>query len=147
LGRLFQAIKEILKSNGRFVGVIMPGYCLWEIFYFLCKGQIKKAFRRKFPGPVPVKVGGTVVNTWYYSPGKIKKLARDFKIITIRPVGLFLPPTFLEVFFHKKKGLLKLLGLIEKIFHKLNIFAKVSDHFLFDLKSKNFRSQFKNKML
>jgi ubiquinone/menaquinone biosynthesis C-methylase UbiE len=134
MARLFRVIKQILKPRGRFVGVIMPRYCLWEIIYFSLKGERKKAYRRKSPGPVSVNLDGTAVNTWYYSPSMIKKMASEYETIDIRPVGLFLPPSFLEGFFLTKKQLLKLLGIFEKIFNKLNIFAGVSDHFLFDLK-------------
>jgi ubiquinone/menaquinone biosynthesis C-methylase UbiE len=134
LSSLFQAVKVILKPGGRFVGVIMPAYCLWEIFYFTLKGQWKTAFRRKVKGPVSVSLGGTKVNTWFYSPGSIKKIAREFEIIAIRPVGLILPPSFLEGFFRRKKKLLKLFNLIDRILGRSRLFAGISDHFLFDLK-------------
>ena len=54
LERLFKTVKEILKPQGRFVGVVMPRYCFWEIFYFTLKGQWNKVFRRKSKGPVIV---------------------------------------------------------------------------------------------
>jgi len=134
LSGLFEAVKAILKPGGRFVGVIMPAYCLWEIFYFTLKGQWKKALRRKVEGPVSVSIAGTTVNTWFYSPGQIKKMARELEIIAIRPVGLILPPSFLEGFFYKRKKLLKFLNSSEKIFGKFSLFSRFSDHYLFDLR-------------
>jgi ubiquinone/menaquinone biosynthesis C-methylase UbiE len=130
----FQAVRVILKPGGRLVGVIMPRYCSWEIIYFSLKGKWNKIFRRNTPGPVPVNVAGTSVNTWYYSPKMIKKMADEFEIIAIRPVGLFLPPSFLERFFQRKKRLLKILNMLDRIFGRSSFFAGVSDHFLFDLK-------------
>ena len=136
LRRLFKAVKETLKPRGRFVGVVMPGYCLWEIFYFLMKGQWKKAFRRNKKGPVSIDLQGVPVDTWFYSPKKVKQMAGDLKIVAIRPVGLILPPSFLEGFFHKRKNLLKTLGQAEKVFGNFRVFAGISDHFLFDMKKK-----------
>lgn len=136
LERLFKAVKEILKPQGRFVGVIMPRYCLWEIFYFSIKGRWNKVFRRKKSEPVPVNFQGVQVDTWYYSPKKIRSLAGIMKIVAIRPVGLVLPPSFLEGFFHNRKMLLKMLDRVEKIFARIPVFAAVSDHFLFDMKKK-----------
>lgn len=39
---LFQAVKVILKPRGRFVGVVMPGYCLWKFFISHLKDNGKK---------------------------------------------------------------------------------------------------------
>lgn len=134
LERLFKAVKETLKPQGRFVGVIMPRYCLWEIFYFSLKGKWKKVFRRNKKGPVSVNLKGGAVDTWFYSPKMIKRMAGDMSIVAIRPVGLVLPPSFLEGFFHKRKMLLKMLDQVEKVAARIPVFAAVSDHFLFDMK-------------
>jgi hypothetical protein len=134
LGRLFKAVKETLKPQDRFVGVIMPWYCLWEIFYFSMKGRWKKVFRRNKNGPVSVNLRGVSIDTWFYSPKKVRRLSGDMEIVAIRPVGLVSPPSFLEGFFHKRKMLLKILGKAEKVFARIPVFAGVSDHFLFDMK-------------
>ena len=119
--KLFQAVKEILKPRGRFVGVIMPAYCLWEMFYFSLKGQWKKAFRRNKRGPVSIDLQGVPVDTWFYSPKKVKQMAGDLKIVAIRPVGLILPPSFLEGFFHKRKKLLKTLLILDLLHLKISL--------------------------
>ena len=133
LERLFKTVKEILKPQGRFVGVIMPRYCLWEIFYFTLKGQWNKVFRRKREGPVTVMLQEVPVKTWYYSPKQIKNMKGEMEIVAIRPVGLLLPPSFLEDFFKNKKKLLKFLFGVEKIVSRMPFFAGLSDHFLFDM--------------
>jgi SAM-dependent methyltransferase len=130
---LIKAVKQTLKPGGRFVGVIMPRYCLWEILYFSLKGRFKKVFRRKKSGPVEVMLGAVPVKTWYYSPKQIKRLAVDMEMVAIRPIGLALPPSGLESFFRTRKRTLKFLWQLEKKIGSTPFLAGVSDHFLFDM--------------
>ena len=39
LETLFLHLIPLLKPGGRFIGVVMPRYCLWEIIYFAYKGR------------------------------------------------------------------------------------------------------------
>jgi len=131
--KIFSNINGILKPGGRFVGVIMPHYCLWEIIYFSYKRQWKRVFQRAEKKAVEVDLSGEKVATWYYSPGQIRNLANKFKLRGIIPIGIFLPPSFLEKFFKKKKIFLNTLDIIETILAHLPFLASVSDHFLFDV--------------
>jgi len=133
LERLFKAVKETLKPGGRFVGVIMPRFCLWEMVYFFLKGRFREAFRRKGSGPAEVTLQGVPVKTWYYSPKQIKRLAGNMEMVAIRPIGLALPPSGLESFFKNRKRVLKFLFWLEKMIGRNAFFARISDHFLFDI--------------
>jgi SAM-dependent methyltransferase len=133
LERLFKAVEEILKPGGRFVGVIMPRFCLWEMVYFFLKGRFREAFRRKGCGPAEVALQGVPVKTWYYSPKQIKRLAGNMEMVAIRPIGLALPPSGLESFFKNRKRVLKFLFRLEKMIGRNAFFAWISDHFLFDM--------------
>jgi ubiquinone/menaquinone biosynthesis C-methylase UbiE len=132
---LFEAVNMILKPGGRFIGVIMPRYCLWEIFYFSLKGKWKKALRRNKKGPAKVWLGGIYIDTWFYSPRKIKNLSAYYRIKAIRPVGIILPSSFMEGFFKKRIFLMKMLYRAEKAFASITALAGLSDHFLFDLEN------------
>jgi hypothetical protein len=80
---------------------------------------------------------GTQLKTWYYRPSQVKRWSRDnFKFIASRPVGITLPPSYLETFFSKRKNFLMQLSGWEKRLHSLSILSGMSDHYVIDLQLK-----------
>jgi hypothetical protein len=117
--------------------VIMPRYCLWETSYFLIKLKFKKAFRRYNDAGTIAKLNGIEFRTFYYTPNQMKKLFRKyFDVINIKPVGFFIPPSYLEKFFSPKVKTFSLLKKMENIFLNQSVLAGFSDHFLIDLQLK-----------
>jgi hypothetical protein len=137
LQRVFNDIFTILKPGGRFIGVIMPRYCLWEVIFFSYKLRWKRIFQRAKKGPVDVNLADERVMTWYYSPHQIRKTGKGYKIIKIQPIGIVIPPSFLEKFFRNKKKLLNTLDSMESFLEYFPFLSSVSDHFLFDLERRN----------
>lgn len=129
---LLEGVHHRLKPNGRFVAVIMPKYCLWELFYFLIKLVPRKAFRRFSKQPAIATVYGHEVKTWYYNPATIKKALTPFhSIMGMVPIGFWLPPSYLEPFFNRWPGLLSALNSFEKWLNH-SLLSSFSDHFLVD---------------
>ncbi len=127
-----ERLPKMIKPNGYFVGVIMPTFCAWETFYFLLKFRFRAAFRRLGKGPLSAPLGdGAFQDTWYYSPRKVRNhlLARNTKT-EVRPIGFFLPPSYLDPFFRKRHKWLKRLTAWEYRVSKRSSFASRSDHFL-----------------
>jgi ubiquinone/menaquinone biosynthesis C-methylase UbiE len=137
LKKLFDRIPGILSPGGRFVGVIMPKFCLWESFYFLSKFQFKNIFRRCTTKSVDAALQGTIIKTWYYRPSQVKKWAAGkFSIVEIKPVGIALPPSYLQNFFSKRRRFLWRLNRMEKKLDTWSFLSGISDHYLIDLKLK-----------
>lgn len=135
--RLLQKLPFLLLPKGRFIAVIMPRVCLWESFYFLLKFRFRQAFRRLSRGSVIADLQGTTVKTWYYSPGQIKKwAATHFKPAGLKPIGIALPPSYLENFFSGKRRMLSLLNGAEKRLNKLRFLSRFADHYIIDLQLK-----------
>src|SRR5690349_668581 len=129
LQKLLQKIPRILSPGGRFVGVIMPKFCAWETLYFSLKFQFKKAFRRWTTKEVMADLQGAFVKTWYFSPRQLKKWAESkFKLMAIKPIGIALPPSYLESFFSRKKRLLKGLHGVEKKLNRFGSLSGAADH-------------------
>lgn len=121
---------SLLKSKGKMALVIMPKFCIWERFYFTLKGEFRKAKRRNTTKVVLANVEGVKVPTWYYNPKELVSLASNqYKIIAIKPIGLKIPPSYLEPFFKNIRGFLKMLIWAEKLFSN-RFWAKYSDHYL-----------------
>ena len=135
--KLPEVIRNLLELNGRIVLVIMSKYCIWETIYFLMKFNFNNAFRRYSDEGTTAKLNESDLKTYYYTPKKIRDIFKEyFDVIAIKPVGIAIPPSYLEKFFATKRRALNFLAKIERLFEN-NIFtAKFSDHFLIDLQVK-----------
>lgn len=130
-------LSRLLNVNGRLIMIIMPRYCLWETSYFLTKLKLKKAFRRYNNDGTIAKLNGIEFRTFYYTPNQMKKIfGKYFDVINIKPVGFFIPPSYLENFFIPKVKTFNLLKKMEKIFSNKRVLGGFSDHYLIDLKVK-----------
>lgn len=130
-------LQKALKPGGRFICVIMPRVCIWESLYFGAKLRPKAAFRRQSKEPLAVPLGqGHTQLTWYYGPRQLRRsFAPHLKLTTRRPIGFFLPPSYLDPFFVKRPGFLAWLGRMEKRVANWGMLAGYSDHCLVDFTS------------
>jgi hypothetical protein len=136
LQKLFDKIPSILSPEGRFVAVIMPKFCLWESVYFFLKFQFSNIFRRWTKKSVDAGLEGMQVKTWYYSPSQIKAWSPKFSAVKSKPIGLALPPSYLQKFFSKHKRFLIRLNSLEKKLNTWSSLSGMADHYLIDLKLK-----------
>jgi ubiquinone/menaquinone biosynthesis C-methylase UbiE len=135
LQTLIARLPTILNPGGRFVGVVMPKFCAWETVFFLLRCQFKKAFRRLTNKQGFSDLHGPNLKTWYYHPSQLTAWSREhFKVISLRPIGLALPPAYLERFFSVRKRWLLRLNKIEKKLSKSSLFSGMADNFIIDLK-------------
>jgi SAM-dependent methyltransferase len=134
--QFFKNVLPLLSEKGKLILVIMPKHCLWERIYFSLKKEFKKAKRRQTNGFIEANVDGVNVKTWYYNPHDITNLSHSaFKVNTIKPIGLTIPPSYLEHSFLGSKFCLSIFRVLDSIFtHKR--FAKYADHFLMELELK-----------
>lgn len=124
-------IKSLLKPNGQFMAVVMPTFCLFESLYFLAKLSPKKAFRRLSKIPSLANVSGTVVKTWYYNPSFfVKKMASNFVAAKLKPIGFFIPPSYLEPLAQKFPKSFDFLSKMEQKIASIQSLSYLSDHFL-----------------
>jgi ubiquinone/menaquinone biosynthesis C-methylase UbiE len=137
LQKLLKKIPSILEPGGRLVAVVMPKRCLWETFHFLLKFKFTRAFRRWTDKEVQADLDNATFKTWYYQPARIKKWASSaFGVINKIPVGITVPPGFLERYFSRRKRTLFRLYSLEKKLSHFSFLAGLSDHYIIDLQLK-----------
>ncbi len=137
LKTLSTQLHGITNAGATIALVIMPKKCWWEKFYFMLKGSKKTGRRRRQVSPLDVNVNGNSQLVWYYNPVEIEKaFSAAFTKLYTRPVGLFLPPSYMEGYFSRKKGMLKILYGLEKLFGGFSFLSAYADHFLIVLKRK-----------
>ena len=136
LEKFFQNTTSILSEKGKIILVIMPKDTLWEQVYFLAKAQFSMAFRRKKEN-IFANVEGENVPTYYYNPKDIVNLAQyNFDLVALKPIGFFIPPSYLEPFFKNKKGVLQFLNRLENRTKNWSFLSKHADHYIITLQKR-----------
>ncbi|NRD24319.1 class I SAM-dependent methyltransferase [Winogradskyella litoriviva] len=132
----FETATHLLHPNGKIVLVIMPKHCLWEQAYFSLKGNFKNAKRRKTSESTIANVDGVNVETWYHNPEEIISITKLlFKIEKVKPIGLSIPPSYLENSFLSKQPLISVFKAIDNTITN-SFWAKYADHYLIELTKK-----------
>lgn len=126
---------QLLNPNGRMIVVMFSTCCMWEIIYYTLKLKWGTAWRR-FKSFGQFKVRESEQTIWYYSIRKFKKLVSShYQVEYVKPIGLFVPPSYLENFFSTKPRLLNLLASLDSYF-RWPIVAPLSDHYLIDIRKR-----------
>lgn len=132
LKELGKQLFGLTENNATVAFVVMSTNCWWETLYFFFK-RIKR--RRQMR--TMATMNGTAFPVWYYSPKQLEKLFSPyFKKVYQKPVGLFIPPSYLNNFFLQKRFLLKCLSVLEAMFGSFNFLANNADHYLMVFKKK-----------
>ncbi len=135
LKNLFDNLAAQLNPGGRLIAVVMPKYCLWESLYFIFKFRFTQAFRRWTNDKIDVNLNDVKISTWYYNPSTIQKWSqKKLKQIDCLPIGLLLPPTYMERFFLNRMKTLKRLSYLDTKLNRFSFLSPLADHYLIDLK-------------
>ena len=135
---LSNELHDMLEIDGRMIFVVMGRKCIWENIYFRLKGKKKDANRRRESSPAAANVGSSKLMTWYYSPTELSALLQpSFEIKKIKPVGLFIPPSYFEDKLKEKNFLKKTLLFLEQTFQNFSAFSNFADHYLIEFRKLN----------
>lgn len=136
LNIFFKKAHTLLSPEGTIMAILMPKYCIWEIIYFIAKGKLKQAFRRTKKDGIPVVLNSEICQTWYYNPKSVKTISKPyFKSKKVIPIGIAIPPSYLEDSFLTKRPWFSVLLLKEKLL-SFSFLSKFSDHYLIELQKK-----------
>lgn len=138
LSKLSGTFNNLLNPGGKLIFVLMGRFCFMETAYFLFKGKFKNAFRRKGKKPVKAMLDKKVcIDTWYYSAKEIHTIFFDnFQPRKKIPVGIFVPPSYLDAIFRRKKTVLNFLARMDSMLAHVNLLSSWSDHYLIELEKK-----------
>jgi SAM-dependent methyltransferase len=94
---LITNLRPVIRPNGYLFLVIMGRWCAWEITWHLLHGQPSTAFRRLRRGGTLTRVGAAIMRVYYPSTAELRRaFAPQFRLRRVRPLGNFLPPSYLE---------------------------------------------------
>ena len=129
-------IFSCISYKGQLAFVIMGKKCVWENFFYYWQKDARFKRRNSRQG-LETQINGAEFLTYYYSPKDISSFfTNDFNTIKIRPIGLFIPPSYLNSYFLDKRFLLRILNALENVFGNFSLFANYADHYLIILEKK-----------
>lgn len=129
LARLSQALQQLLTDDGYIAAVIFGKYCWWETCYYLLKGDRRNAFRRWTHQPVLARLTATVSQpVFYYSVRRFVQGLPSFSLLAKKPVGLFIPPSYMEHNMRRNKRVFDFLVKLERLVQPGALCSALADH-------------------
>lgn len=126
---------DLTSNQADLVFVIMGTNCTIEKLYFLLKGNKEKAYRRQQKNGVETNINNQLFLTYYFTPKQIKEIFKShYTVQKVKPIGLFIPPSYLEPFIKKHKVLFKILVTLDTIFSRFSVLSNNADHYMIHLK-------------
>jgi ubiquinone/menaquinone biosynthesis C-methylase UbiE len=115
LSRQFNAL---LRPGGHLAVVVFGKYCAWDVLYYLLKANTQQAFRRFTNKQVQVPLTASVQQpVYYYSPRCFARYMRPLQLVQQKPVGLFIPPSWMKGYMQQHPRLFNRLVQLENNIH------------------------------
>ncbi len=121
-----------IRRGGMIVASVIGRVCPWELSLYLARGDWSRALVRFRGGLVPVPLDGRQVWTRYYSPGRFARTFADagFSLVSLRALGLFTPPPYLQAFADRHPALVTALQQVDDVVGGWPGARTWGDHFL-----------------
>jgi SAM-dependent methyltransferase len=129
-------IADRLKPGGVLVASVIGRICPWEIALYVARGNVARAVVRFRRGLVPVPLDEGTVWTQYFSPREFETIfaAAGFTPVSLRALGLFVPPPYLHAFADRHRALVEGLQRVEDRCGGWPVLRGWGDHFLIVLR-------------
>jgi ubiquinone/menaquinone biosynthesis C-methylase UbiE len=120
----------LLPPGASLIICMSTKFCVFEILWFLFRGNLKKALRRT-SGRATAYVGGLPVSLRYFTITQLRELFLPWFVLrSFVGVGVAIPPTFAESWISKHPHILKLLEVIDRKIYRLPGLRVLGDHIL-----------------
>ncbi|HET9825582.1 MAG TPA: class I SAM-dependent methyltransferase [Chitinophagaceae bacterium] len=120
---------QLLDKAGYLAVVVFGKHTWWETFYYLLKGSPTKAFRRWNNQINLVRLKENIYQpVYYYSTTKLAKLFSPLQLEEKKPVGLFVPPAYLDGAMKKRPRFFDWLVRFENKTKKFPFGSSLADH-------------------
>lgn len=126
---------KLLKPKGLLVMILLGKKCFLENLYFLLRFNFKKLNRRKQATEAYLS-HNNFITTWYYNYQEMAKIFNLFQLKQKKPIGLFIPPSYLEPLIQKNKLLLPIIKRLENAIGNISFLTNYSDHIYIEMKLK-----------
>jgi SAM-dependent methyltransferase len=132
LRRLALDLATLIKPGGAALLCWMGPCCLWEMVWYLSRGQRGTAFRRLHRDGVTAKLAdGAFVRVRYPSVEHLARtFAPEFRLKAVKGIGIAVPPSYVEPWAKRHPGLLKLCERADSVMGRVPGIQLLADHVL-----------------
>lgn len=128
---------RLLKPKGRMIASVIGKYCPWEISLFFLRFNFPRARARLTQATVPVPLHGETIWTRYYTPREFyRAFAYEFLLLSLRTLGLFLPPPYLVHVYERHPQLFRPLSYLDDRLGAVPLLRNFGDHFMIELQKR-----------
>lgn len=129
-------IADRLQPGGVLVASVIGRVCPWELALYASRGRLSRAALRFRRGLVPVPLEGRTVWTRYLSPREFESIfaAAGMTRLSLRGLGLFTPPPYMQAFAARHPRLIERLQRAEDRWGAGPALRGWGDHFLIVLR-------------
>jgi SAM-dependent methyltransferase len=132
LSQVARKLGELLTRGAVAFICLSTRVCLWEMAWYASRGNFKKAFRR-LPGSTVARLNEIAVPVWYPTIAAVRRsFSPCFRLRSIRAVGLFVPPSYLESWIRRHKSVLTRLEAMDAVFATWPLIRGMGDHVLLE---------------
>jgi ubiquinone/menaquinone biosynthesis C-methylase UbiE len=126
-------LAEKVRPGGKLLLCLFGSLCLWEVVWFLLHRNFRKAFRRFPREGAPARIGEQTVRVCYPSVRKLRKIfSPEFSLLRWQGIGVAVPPSYTEDFFHHRPRLLSLLARADEHLLRMPGARAMGDHILLE---------------
>jgi len=134
LKSLSRTLNERLKPGAKVLLCGLGPFCGWEIAWYLTRGQPRKAFRRVRSGNTTRILSGTPVRVYYPTARSLERtFAPEFRLKSVKGVGILVPPSYLESWANCFPRLLRLAIKADSRVEGCAVLRELGDHILLEL--------------
>ena len=132
LREVARGLASLLKPGAHVLLCWMGPYCLWEMIWYLAHGNNDKAFRRLHRAGVAARIAdGASLRVHYPSVASLARaFAPEFRLRSIKGIGVAVPPSYLEPWAERHPRLLKLGEQTDSCIARSPGFRSLGDHVL-----------------
>jgi ubiquinone/menaquinone biosynthesis C-methylase UbiE len=122
----------LMKPGATALICVSTRVCLWEITWYIAHGNFQKAFRR-LRGRTIARLGEIFIPVWYPTIRELRRsFAPWFRLRSVRAVGLFVPPSYVESSISSRESVLRWLESMDRMLAAMPVLRGVGDHVLLE---------------
>jgi ubiquinone/menaquinone biosynthesis C-methylase UbiE len=130
LNSAVREMSRLVRPGGKVVLCLFGRICVWEIFFYMLRGDFRRGFRRfRRAGTIAVLAPGSEIVVRYPSVRELARMfAPYFRLEKWRGVGISVPPSYLEGLAVSFPRLLRFAAEIDACFGRCPGFRALADH-------------------
>jgi ubiquinone/menaquinone biosynthesis C-methylase UbiE len=129
LAAVVEQLSARVRPGAQLLLCLSTRICLWEILWYLLRGNFRKAFRR-CGGHATARFNDYTIHVQYPTLRHLRTLFSPFVLRSCTGIGITVPPSYLEPWARKHPRLITALSRIDRALCNLPVLRVIGDHML-----------------